>query len=268
MVKKRRFSLEMKDGVEVRTLEELQDNFSLEKVLFYISNGKMQTWLRKRDYNDIADSIEQLDSSDPEYNKNICGIFGVEYDESELEDLEKAKERNRKLELLKQFTDNQEILDNAYFAAFEQDDIYDLLDEGANTIYLCGERFSIPLTVSGVTYIGVNNPVAVISSKTVIDWNEKNISISGVRFDDKYQTLFRTKENNEKAELEARIRAEEEARIRVEMESMRQTERGSYNTESKTIKKEVDVGRYVLSLKDMILGPQEKILTKILRQIQ
>ena len=190
MAKKIRFSLEMKDGVEVRTLEELQDNFSLEKVLFYISNGKMQTWLRDRYHNDIADSIEQLDSSDPEYNKKLCGFFGVEYDESELEDLEKAKERNRKLELLKQFTDNQEILDNAYFAAFEQDDIYDLLDEGANTIYLCGERFSIPLTVSGVTYIGVNNPVAVISSKTVVNWKEKNISINGVRFDDEYQALI------------------------------------------------------------------------------
>jgi len=75
MAKKIRFSLKMKDGVEVRTLEELQDNFSLEKLLFYISNGKMQTWLRDRYHNDIADSIEQLDSSDPEYNKNICGFF-------------------------------------------------------------------------------------------------------------------------------------------------------------------------------------------------
>ena len=122
MAKKIRFSLEMKDGVEVRTLEELQDNFSLEKVLFYISNGKMQRWLRDRYQSDIADSIEQLDSSDPEYNKKLCDIFGVEYDESELEDLEKAKERNRKLELLKQFTDDLQWLHN-----FSQEKIIELM---------------------------------------------------------------------------------------------------------------------------------------------
>lgn len=189
MAKKIRFPLEMENGIEVRSLEELQDNFSLQKVLFYISDGKMQTWLCDRYLNEIADSIEQLDDSDPEYYKKIYDIFDVQYDDCLLEDIERAKEQRRKLELLKQFTNERRFLDNACFTAFEQDDVYDLLDEGVKTIYLCGDKFSIPLSVGGMTYIGVNNPVAVINSKTIVNWDKKNISISGVRFDDKYQAL-------------------------------------------------------------------------------
>lgn len=187
--KKIRFPLEMDNGVEVRNIEELKENFSLSRILLYIENGKLSTWLRDRYCDDIAEAIESLDKSDPEYHKKICDIFDAEYDETTTEDLEKQAERNRKLSILKQYTDDKQYLDNVDFVAFEQDDIYDLLDENVTTIYLCGERFSIPLGKLGITYIGVNNPTVVINSKTLVDWSKKNITLNGVKYDEKYQAV-------------------------------------------------------------------------------
>ena len=46
MAKKIRFPLEMINGVSVRSMEELRENFSLLKILSYLSNEKLVTWLR------------------------------------------------------------------------------------------------------------------------------------------------------------------------------------------------------------------------------
>lgn len=189
MAKKIRFSLEMKDGVQVRTLEELQENFSLEKVLVYIEDGKLDTWLRDRYQNDIADGIAALDKSDSDYNRKLCALFDVEYDEAAEEEMAKAAERAEKLKKLREYTDEPKYLDNVDNVAFEQDDLFDLLDEGVTTIYLCGEKFSIPLGKSGISYIGVNNPTVVINSKSVVDWSAKGISLDGVKYDEKYQAI-------------------------------------------------------------------------------
>ena len=189
MAKKIRFSLEMKDGVQVRTLEELQEYFSLEKVLVYIEDGKLDTWLRDRYQNDIADGIAALDKSDSDYNRKLCALFDVEYDEAAEEEMAKAAERAEKLKKLRAYTDEPKYLDNVDDVAFEQDDLFDLLDEGATTIYLCGEKFSIPLGKSGISYIGVNNPTVVINSKSVVDWSAKGITLNGVKYDEKYQAI-------------------------------------------------------------------------------
>jgi hypothetical protein len=189
MVKKIRFPLEMEQGVEVRSLEELRENFSLVKVLVYLSNGKLVTWLKDRYAYDIADAIEGLNTEDDELAKKVCQIFEVEYDEEVAIDLEKAEERNKKLGILKEYTTEQRFLDVVDVVAFTQDDLYDLLDEEETNIYLCGEKFSIPLSKKGMTYVGVNNPVVVVDSKKIVDWNEKGISLIDVRFDSAYQQI-------------------------------------------------------------------------------
>ena len=63
------------------------------------------------------------------------------------------------------------------------------MDEEINKIFLCGERFSIPLAQEGITYIGINNPVVVIDSKIEVDWEEKKIVLAGVKYDSKYQGI-------------------------------------------------------------------------------
>lgn len=47
----------------------------------------------------------------------------------------------------------------------------------------------VSLEKEGITYIGINNPVVVIDSKVEIDREEKNISLSGVRYDSKYKEV-------------------------------------------------------------------------------
>lgn len=199
MAKKIRFPLEMKDGVEVRSIEELRDNFSLEQVLSYLSNGKLETWLRDRYQNDIADAVSKLDQEDTELNKKICNIFDVEYVQEDEVDIELLKERQRKTELLQNYTDEEKFFDVVDIIAFEQDDIYDLLDEGEAVIYLCGDSFSIPLSKKGIRYVGVNNPTVIISSKEKVDFEGKGILFENIRFDEKYQKILDDSEPKKEA---------------------------------------------------------------------
>ena len=189
MAKKIRFPLKMDNGVEVRSMEELREYFSLAKVLEHFKNGTLVTWLRDHYEIEIADAVEALEQNEPELARKLSEIFDVPYDENTEEELKKAEERAERLERLKEFTDDEQFFDKIDYVAFEQDELYDLLDEDAETIYLCGDRFSIPLSKSGVRYIGINNPTAVIDSKAAVDWDDKKISIEGVTFDEKYQEV-------------------------------------------------------------------------------
>lgn len=197
MMKKHRFPLEMEEGVKVNSLEELRDKFSLERVLGYLSDDKLIRWLRDRYIDEIADEIEKLDRNDNILPKRLCEILDVKYDEEYSIDIEAIEERNRKIKCLKEYTDDKkyvEVLDNIVFS---QDDLYDLLDLDKKTIYLCGEKFIIPISRSGVSYIGINNPEVVINSKEEINWEERNIVISNVRFDSKYQQIISKEKHRE-----------------------------------------------------------------------
>lgn len=190
MAKKIRFPLEMENGVEVRSLEELRDNFSIAKVLNYLQDGKLITWLRDRYANDIADFIEELDSQDEGLAKKVYEIFDVPYNEATEKELEKASERAERFKRLKEYTDDKQyekVIDNI---AFNQDELYDFLDEDVDIIYLCGEKFSIPLSKEGIAYIGINQPIVMIDSKVEVDWVKKNISVENVVFDQQYQAVL------------------------------------------------------------------------------
>ena len=58
------FALRLKDNLEVRTLEELRDNFDLEKAVEYFHSGELLQWLEDRFYDDEADAIRELDGDD------------------------------------------------------------------------------------------------------------------------------------------------------------------------------------------------------------
>lgn len=187
MAKKIRFPLEMDGGTEVRDVAGLRESFSLQRVMGYLSDGKLVTWLRDRYENELADAVEAIDGSSPDAAQKLCAIFDVPFDE---EQLERDAERSRKQQRLREYTEDPQYLDHAEYAVFEQDDLYDLLDEGANTVYLCGDTFSIPLGQPGVTYIGVNDPTVVINAKEAVNWEEKQIELVNVRYDAKYQAVL------------------------------------------------------------------------------
>lgn len=179
----------MEDGIEVRSMEELRNNFSLARVLEYVQNEKLVIWLRDRYENNIADAISELDKMDSELPRKVSAIFDVPYNEKSEDDLKQAMERAERIRRLKEFTDEKKFANEIDKVAFDQDELYDLLDEEANEIYLCGDRFAIPLSVQNVSYKGINNPVVVIDSKTEVDWLAKGIILEAVRFDEKYQAV-------------------------------------------------------------------------------
>lgn len=166
-MKKLRFPLKMKNGTEVRTLEELREHFSLSEVRQYFENGKLVTWLRDRYLEDLAEEVEALDGE--ETNRRLCEIFGVPYEEVSEERLEETTEHGRKLELLRakcSASEYEEVVDRI---AFDQEDLYDLLDAGETEIYLLGESFSVPGAKRGMRYIGINQPTVIISAKDPVD---------------------------------------------------------------------------------------------------
>lgn len=103
MAKTVKFPLEMDNGAEVRSMEELREHFSLVHVLRYVESGKLSKWLRARYEDEIADKIDSLDPDDQELAKKVSEIFGVPYDEKAEEELDEAVERVARLDKLKQF---------------------------------------------------------------------------------------------------------------------------------------------------------------------
>ena len=197
MSKKVRFPLEMEDGVEVRSLEELKNNFSLSRVLGYVDDGRLVTWLQDRYENTIADAIASIDASEDDVAKRICEIFDVVYDENAKKEIDRAEERKRKMELLKKHQVSMEYAKMIDFVAFDQDDLYDLLDEDAKEIYLCGSKFSIPIDKSNTKYIGIIDGVeVVIYSKQIVDFDAKSIIFDNCKFDEKYEQLLKKQEKD------------------------------------------------------------------------
>lgn len=177
MTRKIKFPLEM-NGVEIRSLDELREHFSIFQVLTYLKNGKLDVWLRDRNLNEMADDIQKLDLETTDWVKKLCMILDFSQEKSI---------RFNKLYLLKQHTAEpkyEKVIDNI---AFTQNELEELLENGAKEIYLCGEKFSIPLANTGIKYVGINKPTAVIDSKEIINWEDKEISIENMAFDEAYQ---------------------------------------------------------------------------------
>lgn len=180
--KRTRLPLRMENGVEVRTLEELRDNFSIKSVCEYLETGQLLTWLRDRYYDDIADEIETLDAYD-DNDGRLYAIFGVdnpEIIEIKREKEKRAAEKLKKLQNAMDETECRKYMNVIDEIAFTQDDVYDLLDEGQSRIYLCGERFEVPISARDVTYIGIGEPLVLLRVKEKMNLEEER----GIRFED------------------------------------------------------------------------------------
>ena len=193
MAKKIRFPLELADGTQARTLEDLQEHFDLESVLSYYKNGKLLTWLRDRYLESEAEAVEALDETAVDFQKQFCGIFGAEYTDHSV-DLEGIARRQERLAKLRTYTDEVEFIDHIDLVAFDQEDLADLLDDGQKVIYLCGEKFSVPVSQHGVHYTGVNSPVVHLSGKLPKSWEEADIVFQSCNVDNFPETFKEVQE--------------------------------------------------------------------------
>lgn len=174
MAKKERFALIMEDGAQVRNIDDLKAHFDVGSIIRDFSGGKLLTWLEDRYYDDEAEAVRALNENDDYLEAKLCEIFGVETPEI----IARRKER---LERLKQYTADKKILANVDRVAFDQEELADLLDEGVDEIYLCANRFVIPLRMKNKIYIGVGE--AVIGNKKQKDFAALNIKFKNVAFD-------------------------------------------------------------------------------------
>lgn len=191
MKKKIKLPLEMADGVKVRTLDELKDNWSLEKVVENYLNGRLATWLNDRYYTELAEQVNALAEvqDNTALQKELCRIFDVDFADEEDIDVDAVNERNRKLDVLRQHTADDAVLKNVDSVAFDQEELGDILDAGENIIYLFNNTFSIPLLVKNKKYIGVGKVECIIHSKDVVDFTELGIEFENVVFDEKYRKI-------------------------------------------------------------------------------
>ena len=183
MAKKERFVLEMADGTKVRDLDALKEHFDVESVEKYFRDGKLLIWLEDRYYDDEADSVRAINANDAYLAAKLCKIFDVETPE----DIERRIER---LNRLKNYTDDEKILANVDKVAFDQEDLADLLDADIQEIYLCDNRFSIPLRVKNKNYIGISKAVAVIRSDKPVDFQNLGITFKNISFNPEYAKLI------------------------------------------------------------------------------
>lgn len=182
MAKKIKFALEMANGVKVRSgLEELREHFDMEKIASYFLSGKLLEWLEDRYYDDEAAKIAELDKDAPNLNAQLCAIIGVDASKYDAFDVEALERLNEKKRLLKERTSDSKIIDNAMLTAFNQEDLADLLDLESPVIYLCGEKFNIPIRVEHKKYIGIlGTPKIEIRATSDNDLKAKDIIFENV----------------------------------------------------------------------------------------
>ena len=157
MAKKIKFPLEFSDGVKVRTLEELQQYADIESILRYYHNGKLQTWLDARDYNDIVSQILSIDTHDNSYVNTLCNILGIKYENLDIE-VHEIQKNEEKLKRLRRLTSDENILVNVENIVFNQQELDELVIQKPELIYLCADEnqiYTINKKIKNIRYIGL-----------------------------------------------------------------------------------------------------------------
>ncbi len=75
------------DDKPVRTIEDLQNNFSVEDVLSYYNNGLLSRWLEVRGYDKEAEAVASIkEKTSMEIAKELIKIFDIEIDSKKVEE--------------------------------------------------------------------------------------------------------------------------------------------------------------------------------------
>lgn len=154
MAKKLKFPLILANDVQVRSLDELQKNFDLEKIIVYYTEGKLQAWLSDRYYDDKVQALENLNEKDVDFVEKLCVI--LEVNESLAKDsIADFKVNGVKKAILKKWTSDENILNHLEQVAMNQEELEVILQGKEKAIYLCGEHFQIPSGFENRKYIQV-----------------------------------------------------------------------------------------------------------------
>lgn len=162
--------------MEIHSIEELKANFEVNAVLTALNDGTLERFLKSRYYEREAEVISNLRLDDKECLKKLCDILGLDFLKYSVIVIPESEKR---LTEIKQFTEDEEVLKNFQKVAFCQEELATLLSKNEKTIYLCHNTFSIPLSKSGVKYIGVDNP-SINNPYTKEQYEKAGISIVNI----------------------------------------------------------------------------------------
>lgn len=203
MKRKIKFPLTMNKETSVRTIEELRNNFNIEEVIEYFFNGKLEIWLRDRNYNSQLEKILKLDINKKSFNTDLCLALDVDCKDYAHVDAKEIEDKNKRLKEIKKHTDKKSILDKVDEIIFTQEELNKRLKElGKNNkncenakIYLCGVEFSIIDNFENISYIGVNKSIINLTSKGEFDAKSKNIKFENLKVTSKYNIDLIIKED-------------------------------------------------------------------------
>lgn len=186
----RKFALYLKEDHEVRNnIEEITEYFDYGKLVEYFHDGSLLQWLEDRRYEDEAIAVSSLDASATDFKDKLCAIFHVDGKNIDGEKASDDLELIKKLEIVRQYTIDEKVLNNIEHVATNQDELLKLVKMKVSEIYLCADDFVIPLDIENVTYIGLGNPTAVVKSEINIDFEAKKIFFRDMKFDDEYEKI-------------------------------------------------------------------------------
>lgn len=183
-----KFPLEMANGVYARTLEELKQNFDIKKVMSYFLDGRLKTWLEDRYYDVEAEKIGILNSNDEDLAQKLCEVFEQDFSLENDIDAGQVQIENERVEKLKQYTDDEEIIKNVNSVAFNQEELVELYKEGREVIYLCDGIFKIQddkkklsyYTIGNATVEGLTSEEDYLYGIKITDAGESSLKLMGV----------------------------------------------------------------------------------------
>ena len=113
------------DQKPVRTIEDLQQNFSIEDVLAYYHNGLLERWLRVRGYVEQLEKVTAIvETKDIDIIKKLIEIFEVAADECSIEEdiyiLNYQEERKELLNCYEQENFKKQSIIDDYAAGYRQ----------------------------------------------------------------------------------------------------------------------------------------------------
>lgn len=153
-----KFPLKMKDDVQVRNISDLREHFDIESVVGYFFDGKLLTWLSARYYEEEEEAVAKLDKDDLQLAEKLCDILGVEYKKVAI-NAEEIARRNERIAVLKQYTNDEDIIKDVDCVAFNQEELVNLYERDKKKIYLCAGEFNIPKEQQKLEYIELGGAI-------------------------------------------------------------------------------------------------------------
>lgn len=178
MNKKIKFPLIMPDGVQVKELEELQENFDLETVIRYFGSGQLQQWLENNYNDEILEEIKELTGDEDDFVLKLTSALGVDYSNQNI-DIQDAFMKSRLKNELAELYESEKLEEILDCIVENQSQLDKMLTDGKRKIYLYANKFDIYSNVKYVSFYGIKNPQVIIEN-----YDEKKFLMRGLSFKD------------------------------------------------------------------------------------